>query len=232
MKKKLLLIGLLLVTVITLSGCTKEKEYKTLGELTGIYKLDNISVKLVHIGEDVSYIIEEETEEGGSFYQGFSSLDYNNIATSMDIELKISKEKILLDDNSNTFKNGEYKRTSDYEADNIINDFLGIETYKESSVNGKYILNDNIAYLVETSDSSLRLRIVNNRYNVSLDLTKDENGHYIIEMFEDKYDLIIDKDKFELKIDSEDEDVKSNEGTYKKSKDINKIEIIKYFAFE
>jgi len=230
MKKKFLLIGILFISIITFSGCNKE--VNKLGDFAGIYKLDNTEIKLVHIGEDVAYIIETTGDEVGSFYQGYSKLDYNNIATSMDVELRISKEKIILDDNSNTYKNGDYERIDDYKEDDILKDFLLMDEYKESSYNGKYKLDDKILYLVQVSDTVMRMKIVNERYNVNFDLVKEEDNHYSVELFEEKYDLVIDKDKLELKIDSEDEDVKSNEGTYKKENSFIKADIIKYFVFE
>ncbi len=238
MKKKLLIICLMLVTVISLSGCTKEKEKKkesgetnSFGEYTGIYQLGDTVLKVVHIGDKAAFIMSEELEEVGNYNESIVEIK-DNKAVGIDVELEFSKDSITVNDLSNLFENGEYKKISEYSIDDILEDYLSIEEYKDSEYNNAYELKDKMVYVVQLNNDSIRVKTTTDEYGMNLDMEKEGNNHFHKDLFDEKYDVTFNGDKLVLKVESEDDNVTAIAGTYTKKEHLSKEDIVSNFVIE
>ena len=236
MKKKILLILLLFVTVFTLSGCTKEeKKYEgenAFDNYTGIFRNGNSQIKIINIDETIKFRYKKDVSDDLSTEHTDSGyLEENKIGTD-EYEMEFSKDSIKIKVKSKDFEMvaGEYKRYANYSAEEIYKDILDVDFVKDGKYNTLYTFGDNKLYVVDVDSKTIRIKAISEGADVSINLEKESDDKYSTDFFGTKYEITFKDDTATLFNDSKDENDLTLNGTYKKESSISIKDAIKVFA--
>lgn len=221
-------------SIFVLTACTKEekkdnKEEKEVnntafGKYTGIYKLDDCEFKVLHNDDMISLLIEKD---GDSFGNDMVSIEGSKVETD-NYDLEFTNNSVKVKSSNEEVPSGEYKKSS-YSTDDIYKDYIGEVSLYDNNYNGKFETEKNTIYTVQTSEDELKILFKNDEETVNIILYKKDKDHFYEKFFDDKYDLVFDKDTAKLTITYGNKKKSSMDGTYTRKAKLTKEEIIKLF---
>lgn len=134
--KKIILGIIIVVMCFVVVGCesTTIEGNKEFGEYTGIYKLKNMELKIVHHKNTILLMMNKDGESYGSTVV---YLDGNKF-TDLNCEFELKKDLVNIKSNQKDIPNGDYQRISEYTIEEIYKEYIGDISYIEKINFKKY----------------------------------------------------------------------------------------------
>lgn len=229
MKKiKLLLVGVLCLSIILLTGCKKEED----GEIdyNAVYENGNMKVSTYKMKEMVYYFF------NGKDFENNSSGELENNKVKLDIftedsYLTFNKGYITLDLGKNDFvKSGKYKKVGSFSKEDFFDFAYGDKELLNSEITGAYEKDKLKIYVFQNRKNSINVYYVIGESPAELEMEKNENGDYYLEFFEDIYTIKINSGKMTIDIKTNDEEKKVLNGEYTKTENLDIDQIMNIYT--
>ena len=227
--KRILLVLVAIVMCFTVVGCsTKTVEgNKEFGKYTGIYKLKNMELRIVHYKDTLSLMLRKDGEPYGNT---LVTLEGNKFE-DLECEFELKKNIVNVKSKQKEIPTGDYKRTNEYTTKEIYKDYIGDISYIKYN-NGIYENSTDKIYTVRLNDDTIKFAYKHKDSSSNLAASKESDTLYTTDLFGDIYELKYNNDTLEFKVNSKDENENELTGKYEKTREMKDSEVIKVFAFE
>ena len=226
--KKIVLLLIAIIMCFTLTGCGAKPvdSNKSFGKYTGIYKLKNMELRIVHYKNELLVLLRKDGEP----YGNTSVTLEGNKFSDLDCEFELKNDSIKVTTDKKDMPKGDYIRIKPYSTKKIYKDYIGDISYVDNN-NGIYENNDIVVYTVRSREDTTRIAYAYKDMSANIDLRKENDTHFKTEIFGDIYDLKYNNDELEIKVESE-SDAKIINGTYKRKDKLTAVKAIQIFVFE
>ncbi len=200
----------------------KKEEIKTYFE-SGIFTNGNIEIRLVVNDNDAT--IKYLDGDNASNY-GFIKHEnkFVNDIENPTITIKADKAKTIeIESTDEKVKSGIYNKTKEYNIEELLIDRFGDITYLTSDLSGEYKNNQKTLNILQTSESSITIKVDNNTFTMGFD--KNENGVYVNSFSKIEVELVKEGDTLTLKSANE-----LYNGTFKKEKSYTNEDVFDIFV--
>ena len=208
----------------------KDEEVKEAKGYNGIYKSENSVLKLYCQENNECYIYLENDDST----VGTTIEIEDNLSDYDDIEFKFEKNTITVSENPEDEDDiigigGIYKKEKDYNMQDFYKDQYGNPELLNSKYNGYYEYGENKMYTFQTDEEHVRVYISGNGISFfDIEFEINEDGKLHEEFFENIYEVEVkENEAIFTTIQTDEEDGKALDGTYKKLRNIDYKEIIK-----
>lgn len=224
--KKIVLILIAVILCVTLTGCKSVKGNEKFGKYTGIYKLQNMEIKVVHYKNKLLVKMNKNNEPFGST----EVIIEGNKFEDLNCTFEFKKDAVNIKTTQKDIPKGDYKRVKPYTTKEIYKDYVGDIAFLNNDYNGVFENDKNTIYTLQTTKDTIRFATDNNGVSTNLELNKKDEQHFYLDFFESKYNLTFNKEQLEVKYESPDEDAIS--GTYNRKSKMKAVDAIKIIAFD
>ena len=230
MKKKVIIIGsIILVIVVGLIICwlltKKSMVNKSFGTYKGVYKYRDCEFRVMHNGNEISYMVLKNNENMGLNSTTISG----NKTTKDEYDLEFIKNGLKVNSRTKQVYSGVYKKVSGYSTDEIYKDYIGDVSLYNNKYNGKYKLDDYTIYTVQPKNEEVKIYYAVDDEQINIFIEQVGNDRFSTNFFDEKYDLRFDKDTLYFTALDKEGNEKKNSGKYTKETSLTKEEIIKLF---
>ena len=227
--KKILLILIIIIMCFTVTGCFSKpvEGNKSFDKYTGIYKLNDSEIKIVHYKDSLLVTMKNKNNLIG---QTTVSLKDNKFE-DFNCRFELKKNYVKVTTNQNDIPKGDYIRVNKYTTKEIYKDYIGDISYI-NDYNGIYENNITKIYTVRTNKDIVRFAYNYKDVNTNIAIVKEKENNFTTDIFNDIYNLNFNDNSIKLKVDSKNENKKSISGNYILKSRMKAVDIIKIFAFE
>lgn len=230
--KKILII-MLILSILVITGCEKEKKDKkedikvSINSFDGVYKNGKNKLYIVATKDDeLEYYVIDELDN-----KNYGVLEYkDNVGTDTfeeDITMKLDNDNNIVVSTSkdSNFKSGTYKKSGEYNLDKYFEESYGKEEIYNNKYNGEYTNEDGTIYMYQPKDKAMIFLVRFGEDETSCEAEVDKKGIITCEIIDSKYTLKLDGDKLTYSKESKEEGnykkVFNKKGTLDKKKIIN-----------
>lgn len=195
------------------------------GEYTGIYKLNNTEIKILHEDDTIDYKVYKDNDLYGN---GSDTIKSNKIKID-DFTFEFGKNKMNVKSKNKNVSSGVYKRVDEYKTDNIYNDYVGDVALYNNNLAGVYENETYKIYIVVIDKNAIRMKYNTLDEGVNILVPKTNANSYEMDLFNTRYTINFKDNSLTLEVNSDDENSKVVNGTYTKTTTLSKVETIKEF---
>ena len=105
-----------------------------------------------------------------------------------------NNNNIILETNNSSIESGEYTKNKEYTINDYYTDNYGDINYSTSEINGLYEQNNNKLYIYQINSTTISFIAEVGNNHISSDCQKDAKGIYVTSIFDNTYNIKIDKD--------------------------------------